>query len=69
MMATAIFGGNKFLRFVAAGIAFGTAGFCAAEMIQLTSDVTLIPDLFDRVWLGFNAIVSFIIGYLNLKRY
>ncbi len=63
-------GGTKKLRFLAAGLALGFAGFCFAESFILTSDVRWIPgmDMLDRIWLAANGVVSLILGYLSLKR-
>jgi len=71
LAAVGLLGGTKRLRYLASGIALGMAGFLAAEVFLMTSDVQWIPgmNVLDRIWLGANAIVSFAIGYFSLKRY
>lgn len=71
LIAVGLLGGTKRLKYLAAGVAIGMAGFLAAETFLMTSDVQWIPgmNVLDRIWLGVNAIASFAIGYLALKRY
>ncbi len=70
LAAIGLLGGTKRLRFLAAGLAIGMAGFLFTEAFILTSDVRWIPgmDLLDRAWLLGNGAISFVLGYLALKR-
>jgi serine protease len=64
--AVAFFYGHKSLRFLAAGLAIGFAGFLMAESMLMTSDVLWIPgiNVLDRLWLGVNGILAFGLGVL-----
>lgn len=68
--AAALLAGSKRWKLLAAGLAFGFAGFLLAETFILTSDVRWIPgmDVLDRIWLAGNGIIAAVIGYLTLKR-
>lgn len=67
--AAALLNGHKTLKYLAAGLAIGMSGFLAAETVLMTSDVLWIPGMtLDRAWLAANAVLSFGIGYLTLKR-
>jgi len=70
LAAAALLNGHKSLRYVAAGLGIGMAGFLGAEAYLMTSDVLWIPgsNILDRSWLAVNAVLSFGIGYLTLKR-
>jgi serine protease len=70
LLAVGLFGGHKKWKYIASGVALGMAGFLLTESVLLTSDVQWVPgmNVLDRVWLGFNGLVSFAIGYLSLKR-
>lgn len=69
LLAVGFLGGHKYLRFVASGVAFGMAGYLFSEAFYLTSDVFPVHDFFDSLWLALNGGASFILGYLNLRRY
>lgn len=67
--AAALLSGHKTLKYLAAGLAIGMSGFLAAEVVLMTSDVLWIPGtMLDKAWLAANAVLSFGIGYLTLKR-
>ncbi len=68
--AAAFLNGHRSLRYLAAGLTIGFAGFLFTESVILTSDVQWIPgmDVLDRIWLAANGLMSFVIGYLTLKR-
>ncbi|WP_168210291.1 S8 family serine peptidase [Persicimonas caeni] len=70
LLAVGLLGGHDKIKYVASGLALGMAGFLLTESVLLTSDVQWIPgmNVLDRVWLGFNGLVSFAIGYFSLKR-
>lgn len=70
--AYALLGGRRRGQMIAAGLALGTAAFCATEVWLMTSDVRWIPGMagwLDQIWLAGNAVVSFAIGYVGLRRY
>jgi serine protease len=67
-----LLGGTDKGRGLAAGLAIGTAAFCLTEVFLMTSDVQWIPGMagtLDQIWLAFNGVVSYALGYLGLKRY
>lgn len=69
--AYALLGGQRRLRAIACGVALGTAGFCFAETLSITSDVSWIPGqsgALDHAWLLGNGALSMMIGTLGLKR-
>jgi serine protease len=55
-------------RPVVAGVAFGMAGLLAFGAIAYPNDIWLVPDAFDRVWLGANALICVALGALVLRR-
>lgn len=72
LAAVGLLGGHKTGKYIAAGLALGMAGFLVTETFLMTSDVQWVPGmggLLDRIWLAFNGLVSFALGYLTLKRY
>jgi serine protease len=72
LAAFGLLGGTDKGRGLAAGLAVGTAAFCLTEVFLMTSNVQWIPGMagtLDQVWLAFNGIVSYALGYFGLKRY
>jgi serine protease len=70
LAAVGLLGGHKKWKYIASGVALGMAGFLLTEAFLLTSDVQWVPgmNMLDRIWLGFNGLASFAIGYFSLKR-
>jgi hypothetical protein len=65
---TGLFYGVPRLRGALAGLGFGIAGALLFAAIAGAFDVRGVPDLFDRAWLGVNALVATVVAATVLRR-
>ncbi len=68
ILAAGLLYGLPRARPLVAGVAFAMAGLLAFGAIAYPNDIWLVPDAFDRVWLGANALICVVLGALVLRR-
>jgi serine protease len=66
--ATVLLYGKPKLRGLLAGFAIGVGAHLLFHAFFRTSDVKLVPDMLDSSWLVLNAAISFVTGYVILRR-